>query len=171
MTPTATPTLKLRLKPGNIIPHVIQLPIEGKNVTVTFAPTSDIEIPKHRAEAYLASYPDKYQLEDGSAVNLEAYTILTSFKKEKLVQAIDRLTDEEMLVVYDDIQAIIANRGKKADSGGAENELLTGLTKAQLLELAGKAGVEVTPSATKAELVKILSEYDLSAYLQPSGGA
>lgn len=155
MTPETTETIRLRVKPNVLLPHTIQIPIDGAPTIFTFKPECDRPLPRARAEALLKSYPGVFEIAKGP-FSPSDYRMKKSFKKEVLLGVVDQLSDEEMLSVYDYAQNLLTNRGKAAP--GAENEApkLAEMTKAQLIDLAEQMKLEVPAGATKAELIELI---------------
>lgn len=152
-------TIRLRVLPVKPLPHVITIPINGVQTTLTFTPDCDTPIPAARAEALLKSYPGLFEIPTGP-FDPTLYVMKTSFKKETLIQAIQALEDSECLGVYEHIQNIIANRGKASGAGAAEGQApkLAEMTKAQLLDLAAEMKLEVPAGINKTDLLLLIEK-------------
>jgi hypothetical protein len=99
----------LRVKPGSVeLPHVIK----KDGVVYTFAP--DAKVPIGYAEALKKTYPHIYEDSNGNTPTDE-YSFKKTFKTSETYALLQKLTDDEMLEVYEFANGIVEKRKQVED--------------------------------------------------------
>lgn len=155
--------VRLRTKPEILLPHKINMKVDGVVKTLTFTPKCDTPISFERADALVKSYPNVFELDKGP-IDPSRYKMRVTFKREMVVDAINQLSDEETLTAYDFIQSIIADRGKKTVDANDDDALaIAKMNRKELVELAEQMQLEVPAGATKADLIVLIENANTSS--------
>jgi len=156
--------IRLRVKPGTLLPHILTIKVDGVTTTLTFTPKCETALPFERAEALLKSYPNLFELDKGE-IDPKNYKMRVTFKRDMVAQKVSQLTDDECLVAFDFLKDLIAKRGQSTDTdpannggGAGDTPVLAEMTKAQLVDLATQMELDVPAGATKADLIALIEE-------------